>query len=316
MSDSLCAATLQLFIALVRTKDPAIIDCLLPPSTATPDTAAAATAGSSPFTPTLDAFGALFDGLTDPRSHSDFADTLLDVQRRTHAHSTLDTALPIPLPLPLPPATAAATVAAAAAAEQATAQLRPSVVLSVSSLPSADRAMFGVVALNKLDGWLDSSQQATNVLLSALLAALACDRRPHVQLLMMGRQQTAASRAASATAGDGADRSVLSSVQGLWRAGRRREHRIPSLPHRLAGCRAAMTAQQRGGAAALSDELSATVASRPAAADDVNVQRFLRAWLLLEAFVVELAAIQYSQLTQHSTHQTAQPTQPSATPVG
>ena len=271
MSDSLCLATLQLFIAVVRTKDPAIVDLLLPPPPSTQPFSAAVSddkrdsaAAVSLFSPSLDSLALLFDGLGDPRSHADFAGTLIDAQREQYAHSTMDTTAPTSLSTPRPPTAG------------------PPVLLSAASLPSADRSMFAAVTLNKLDSLLDSPHHATNVLLSTLLAALACDRRAHVQSWMMGRQ--------SAAAASDEERSVLSSVVRLWRNGRRREHRIPNLTQRLAACKSSLSQHW----SAASGELSAG-AGGPAAADNVDVQRCLRSWLMLEAVVIELCAIQYCQ---------------------
>ena len=295
MSDSLCQATLQLFIAMVRTQDPAIVDCLLPPTPSTSHFSAAATAGISeaaappnadePFSPSLDSLGPLFEGLTDPRSHADFADTLLDLLTNRHALSTLDAAAPLALSLPPLPT----------AADPPIAQLRPPIEVCVDSLPAADCLLFASVALNRLDSWLDSSHTATNVLLSTLLAALAFDRRPHVQLLIMGRRTAnpavGGGVVTGAAAGGNGERSVLSSLIRLWRNGRRREHRITQLPQRLAASKAAM-----GGP--LSAARSTAGPSGPAVADSADVQLFLRSWLMLEAVVVELCAIQYSEQTR------------------
>lgn len=271
MSDSLCLSTLQLFLALVRTRDEAVIDCLIDNPV---DSTAAAGAALSP-SPSLDSLALQFDGLGHIRTHPDFADTLVDVQRQRHMHSTIDTATPLSLSLPLHPPSA--TV-------RAVSEQPPIVHLSAAALSSADRSMFASVSLNKLDGWLDSSHHSTNLLLSSLLAALACDRRPHVQLLIVGRQR------AVPVAGADIDHSVLSSVVRLWRNGRRREHRIPNLNPRLAACKAAMSAHL---SSAASDSIAGT--SGPAAADSVDVQRFMRLWLMLEAVVIELGAIQYCE---------------------
>ena len=299
MSDSLCLATLQLFVALVRSHDPAIIDCLLPPahptlsSTDGDETSASdAVLADAPFDPSLDAFSLLFDGLGDPRSRADFADTLVDVQRERHAHSSLDTELPIAPPLHQP-RTSATSTSGTTAAPQPISPPCSAIHLLVPSLSSDDRALFAGVCLNRLDGWLESSHDATNVLLSALLAALACDRRPHIQLWMMGRQTAVQAGGAGVTAaapGGEDERSVLWSVVRVWRKGRRREHRLTNFTERLAACKAAMD----GRASTVCGE-SAARPTNSTGANNVDVQRFLHSWLLLEAAVIEWCGIQYSE---------------------
>ena len=276
MSDSLCLATLQLFLAMVRTRDPAVVDCLLPP----PAAADHATAASQPLSPPLASLGALLDGLAEPRSHPEFADSLVDLHTAASgAHATVDIAAPIALQPPL---------------SLSDSRHSPSCIqLSAASLPSDDAAMFASVLLNRVDGWLDASQPAINFALSALLAALAADRRPHVQLLVMGRQSAAA-------AAEG-ERSVLSSVVRLWRNGRRREHRIANLSQRLAACKAHMSSS--GQQQPLNAAAAVGAPSGAAAADSAEIALFLRAWLTLEAFVVEWCAIQYSEQTAHANTQ-------------
>ena len=295
MSESLCVATLQLLDALVRTGDCAVVDGLLPAPAQLPQRSLEKSGEDWP-SASPESLARHFDGLADPRSLADFSAALLAAQRQQR---TLDTATPLALDLP-----AISTLTAAAASHRTIA--RASVQLSSGSLTADDRALFSVVLLNKMDGW-HSSQLATTLALSSLLQALAVDRRPHVQLFVMGRHAPAAA-AAVAVAGRGAgERSVIECVHGLWRSGRRREQRIANLPQRLAACKAAMSdsaplptaARAHSASPASPAAASAGVVSGVSGpADSAEVQCFLRAWLTLEALVVELCAAQYSQHTQ------------------
>ena len=233
MSDALCLATLQLFLALLRDED--IVDCLVSPATSS------YVSSDGPVEASFAQLAALFEGL-EPRRHADFADTLIDL-------------------------TAAAPCSFQNAAAEPTSSSDSGIYamrvpLSSTSLPLADRAMFATVLLNKVNGWLDAADPAVTLALSALLTTLARSRRAHVLLLVFGQREAAAADGGSA-------QSLLSILVNWWKIGRRREHRVAHLDQRLAACKMSLTQSADG------------------------TLRFLQAWLILQACVLELCATVY-----------------------
>ena len=271
LSDALCLSTLQLFISLLSTRDPLVFDCLIPRSAA-PSTPPATFPkdpvvpspledglGAAPPSPSSSALlfsPALFEGLDDPHSHPDYADALLDAQGEAPLWTT---------------AFADAPLSASAS----------------PSYPAADAGMFVTTLVHKLDSFLEHSM-AVNLRLSLVVALLFHCPAPRIRRLLA---------APSSAASSASSPSVMSALAGLWKAGKRRQLRLPSSVARVAACkqRMAQLATQAQQAGAASGGVVGGVASAypvgVAAAESLDVETFLQAWLVLEGTVLEVSAI-------------------------
>ena len=197
----------------------------------------------------------MFEGLDDPRKHADYADALLDAQ----AEAPLWTAAFADAPL------------SPAASE---------------SYPASDAAMFLTTLVHKLDSFLEH-RMAVNLRLSLVVALLFHCPMPRIRRLL----------SAPSSAASSASPSVMSTLAGVWKAGRRRQLRLPSSSTRLAACKqrmAQLTTQAQQASTthgAVVSMMNAYPSTGVVAAESLDVETFLQAWLVLEGTVLEVAAI-------------------------
>ena len=268
LSDGLCQSTLQLFITLLQTRDPLVFDCLIPSVTPSVSSTPSASEPASP----------LQDGLGSPPPSSPspafaFSPAKFEGFDDPHGHPDYADAL-------------LDAQAEALSWTTAFSSAPPSSPPS-PSYPASDAAMFLTTLAHKLDALFDH-RLPTNLRLSFVVALLFHCPSPRV------REQLARVSAAATS-----PPSVLSTLAGLWKAGRRRQQRLPSFSTRLAACKQRMSLMAAQAASSSASEHGTAIALDPSAAvspagppaESLDVETFLQAWLVLEGVLLELSAI-------------------------
>ena len=146
--------------------------------------------------------------------------------------------------------------------------------------------MFLTTLVHKLDSFLEH-RMAVNLRLSLVVALLFHCPMPRIRRLL----------SAPSSAASSASPSVMSTLAGVWKAGRRRQLRLPSSSTRLAACKqrmAQLTTQAQQASTthgAVVSMMNAYPSTGVVAAESLDVETFLQAWLVLEGTVLEVAAI-------------------------